>query len=100
MRYGTAYLSLEADAQIFELAVRALAEGNSLRATARIVQIDKDTACDWLNRAAQHCRLVLLYLWRNLHVPECQLSNCPVPSCTMTATEMPGYGSPLRPPGT
>lgn len=73
MRYGTAYLGLEADPRIFELAVRALAEGNSLRATARIVQIDKDTACDWLQRAAQHCRLVLLYLWRNLHVQECQL---------------------------
>src|ERR671923_1256138 len=55
------------------MAVRALAEGNSLRATARIVQIDKDTACDWLNRAAQHCRVVMLYLWRNLHVTECQL---------------------------
>lgn len=73
LRYGTAYLGLEADQVIFETAVRALAEGNSLRATARIVHIDKDTACDWLNRAAQHCRLVLLYLWRNLHVTECQL---------------------------
>jgi IS1 family transposase len=53
--------------------VRALAEGNSLRATVRIVQIDKDTACDWLDRAAQHYRAVMLYLWRNLHVTECQL---------------------------
>jgi IS1 family transposase/transposase-like protein len=73
LRYGTAYLGLEADQAIFETAVRALAEGNSLRATARIVQIDKDTACDWLDRAARHCRLVLLYLWHNLHVTECQL---------------------------
>lgn len=73
LRYGTAYLWLEADPAIFETAVRALAEGNSLRATARIVQIDKDTACDWLDRAAQHCRLIMLYLWRNLHVTECQL---------------------------
>jgi IS1 family transposase len=73
MRYGTAYLGLEADLAIFETAVRALAEGNSLRATARIVQIDKDTACDWLDRAAQHCRLVMLYLWHNLHITECQL---------------------------
>ena len=73
LRYGTAYYNLEADPAIFETAVRALAEGNSLRATARIVQIDKDTACDWLNRAAQHCRVVMLYLWRNLHVTECQL---------------------------
>ena len=73
LRYGTAYLGLEADQAIFETAVRALAEGNSLRATARIVQIDKDTACDWLDRAARHCRLVLLYLWHDLHVTECQL---------------------------
>jgi transposase-like protein/IS1 family transposase len=73
LRYGTAYLGLDAEPAIFETAVRALAEGNSLRATARIVQIDKDTACDWLDRAGQHCRLVMLYLWRNLHVTECQL---------------------------
>lgn len=73
IRYGTAYYDLEADSVIFETAIRALAEGNSLRATARIVQIDKDTACDWLDRAAQHCRKVMLYLWRDLHVTECQL---------------------------
>ena len=54
-------------------AVRALAEGNSVRSTARIVEVDKDTICDWLDRAAQHCRLVMLYLWRNLHITECQL---------------------------
>jgi IS1 family transposase len=73
LRYGTAYYDLEADPAIFEMAVRALAEGNSLRATGRIIQIDKDTACDWLNRAAHHCRGVMLYLWRNLQVTECQL---------------------------
>ena len=40
VRYGTAYSELEADSCIFELAFRALAEGNSLRGTARIVEID------------------------------------------------------------
>src|SRR5690606_13960430 len=73
MRYGTAYYQLDADPLKFETGVRALAEGVSLRATGRIVQVDKDTACDWLNRAAQHCRLVMLYFWRDLHVTECQL---------------------------
>jgi IS1 family transposase/transposase-like protein len=73
LRYGTAYIDLHADPAVFETAVRALAEGNSIRATARIVQIDKDTACEWLDRAAQHCRLVMLYLWRDRHVIECQL---------------------------
>jgi IS1 family transposase len=73
LRYGTAYWDLNADPAIFEMAIRALAEGNSLRSTARIVQVDKDTACAWLHRAAQHCRLVMLYLWRDLPVTECQL---------------------------
>jgi IS1 family transposase len=73
VRYGTAYWDLNAEPAIFEMAIRALAEGNSLRSTARIVQIDKDTACDWLDRAAQHCRKVLLYLWQDLPVTACQL---------------------------
>src|SRR2546423_6610248 len=47
LRYGTAYADLHGDPVVFETAVRALAEGTSLRATARILQIDKDTACAW-----------------------------------------------------
>src|SRR3989337_998598 len=73
VRYGTAYWDLGAEPALFETAARALAEGNSLRSTARIVQIDKDTACAWLDRAAQHCQLVMLHLWQNLAVAECQL---------------------------
>jgi IS1 family transposase len=70
---GTAYYELDAAPALFETAIRALAEGNSLRATGRIVQIDKDTACAWLHRAALHCRVVMLYLWQELPVTECQL---------------------------
>ena len=73
VRHGTAYYNLNADKAIFETAVRALAEGNSVRSTARILEVDKDTVCEWLDRAAGHCRLVMLYLWRNLHITECQL---------------------------
>jgi IS1 family transposase len=73
LSYGTAYYGLEADPAIFETAVRALAEGNALRATARIVQVDKDTVCAWLHRVACHCRTVMLYFWHDLHVSECQL---------------------------
>lgn len=73
LSYATAYYGLESDPAIFETAMRALAEGNSIRATGRILQIDKDTVCNWLNRAALHCRSVILYLWSQLHVTECQL---------------------------
>jgi IS1 family transposase/transposase-like protein len=73
LSYATAYYGLESEAAIFETAVRALAEGNSIRATGRIVQIDKDTVGDWLNRAALQCRSVVLYLWSHLPITECQL---------------------------
>jgi len=73
LSYGTAYYGLKADRPTFEIAVRALAEGNALRATGRSVQVDKDTVCTWLDRSARHCRTVMLSLWRNLHVHECQL---------------------------
>src|SRR5262249_10157590 len=67
------YYRLKADQALFEMAVRALAEGNALRATARIVQVDKDTIGAWLDRVARHCRLVMLSLGHHLHVRECQL---------------------------
>jgi hypothetical protein len=35
--------------------------------------VDKDTVCAWLDRVARHCRVVMLSLWHNLHVIECQL---------------------------
>jgi IS1 family transposase len=73
LSYGTAYFDLNAEPAIFELAIRALAEGNSIRSTARIVQIDKDTVCSWLSRAAQQCWRLTLYHWQKLHVSECQL---------------------------
>jgi hypothetical protein len=53
MRYETGHFDLETDLAIFE---QALAEGNSIQGTARIVEIDKDTVCVWLTRAAQQSR--------------------------------------------
>jgi IS1 family transposase/transposase-like protein len=73
LNYATAYYGLESDTAIFETAVRALAEGNSIRATGRIFEIDKDTVCDWLIRASLHCRSVVLFFWSQLHIVECQL---------------------------
>ena len=56
-----------------QTAVRALAAGNALRATARSVHMDKETVCAWLHRVADHCRTRMLYFWRDLHVSACQL---------------------------
>lgn len=73
LNYATAYYGLESDQFISEMVVRALAEGKSIRAPGCILQINKDTVCDWLNRAALHSCLEILYLWHQLHVTECQL---------------------------
>src|SRR5437867_5232893 len=73
LTYGTAYFDLDAAPALFDTVTRALAEGHGLRATGRIVQIDKDTVASWLHRAAAHCRQVMLYLWDALSVTECQL---------------------------
>ena len=61
MSYGTAYYRLKANRALFEMAVRALAEGNALRATARIVQVDKDTVCAWLDRVASEPRHMAIH---------------------------------------
>jgi len=73
LSYGTAYHGLNADRVTFETAVRALAEGKALRAKGRIIQVDKDTFCTWLDRGARHCRTVMFSLWRHLHVRAGQL---------------------------
>ncbi len=66
LRYGT-YYGLDAEPVQFETALRALAEGNSLRATARIIGVDKDPVCAWLDRGARQCRAVILALWCVFH---------------------------------
>jgi IS1 family transposase len=73
VRSGTAYYEIHTDERIYTMATRALAEGNSLRGTSRIVDVDKDTVCDWLDKAGRHCRAVTTYLFNNLHITECQL---------------------------
>lgn len=70
---GRAYFGVRAEEPHYTIAMRALAEGNSLRGTGRIIEIDKDTVCDWLDRAGRHCRAVTTYLFAPLHITECQV---------------------------
>src|SRR5215211_1329695 len=74
-RQGTASFSVHAEAPQSTHGMRALAEGNSLRGTGCIVEVDKDTVCDWLGRAGRHCRAVTSYLFDNWHITECQLDD-------------------------
>ena len=56
-------------AQVF----KALAEGNSIRATGRILGMSKDTICHWLDRLGSHCQGVHAYLVHDLQLTEVQL---------------------------
>ena len=72
-RAGTAYTGIRSELKTYIRGVRALAEGMGIRATARLVEVDKDTVNHWLPVLGQHCQEVMNYFFRNLHLKECQL---------------------------
>ncbi len=72
-RIGTAYAGLRTDERTYRNAVTSLAEGLSIRATARLMAMDKDTVCAWLPRLGAPCQQLMSYFFRNLHLSECQL---------------------------
>lgn len=72
-RLGTAYAGLRTDEAIYQSGARHLAEGTSIRATGRLLNLDKDTVCHWLPRLGEHCNRLMSYFFRNLHLKECQL---------------------------
>ena len=89
---ATADCGLDTAPQLCALAVRVLAEGHALHATARMVQRDKETVCAWWHRAARQCRLVMGWpgknrhgtacpgdaLWRGVHTTEPPLRTAPL----------------------
>ena len=73
VRAGTAYAGIRTNEAIYQSGARHLAEGNSIRATGRLLSLDKDTVCHWLPQLGKHCERVMSYFFRNLHLSECQL---------------------------
>src|SRR3972149_2605858 len=72
-RAGSAYAGIRSSEGLFRNGVRQLAEGASIRATARNIECDKDTVALWLPRVGRHCERLLDYFLRDLHLTECQL---------------------------
>jgi IS1 family transposase/transposase-like protein len=70
---GTAYAGLRTELSTYLRGATALAEGLSIRATGRLLAVDKDTVNRWLPILGRHCQSVMNYLFRNLHLAECQL---------------------------
>jgi hypothetical protein len=64
---------LKADEELFYDVIACLAEGNGIRATARIKKVDKDTVSAWLDKASKHVEAVSRYLMVHLHFEAVQL---------------------------
>ncbi len=73
VREGTAYAGIRTDLKTYELGAKLLAEGVSIRATGRILEMDKDTICEWVAQLGEHCAKIATYHFRKLHLTECQL---------------------------
>jgi IS1 family transposase/transposase-like protein len=72
-RTGTAYAGIRTEANTYLRGATALAEGMSIRATERLLGMDKDTVNHWLPVLGRHCQGVMNYFFRNLHLCGCQL---------------------------
>ncbi len=72
-RAGTAYAGIRTDVTQYALGAKLRAEGLGVRATARILEVDKDTVNRWLGYLGTHGAEVMAYHFRHLHLTECQL---------------------------
>ena len=72
-RTGTAYAGIRTESTTYLRGAVALAEGMSIRATGRLLGVDKDTVNHWLPVLGRHCQGVMHYFFRHLHLRECQL---------------------------
>lgn len=72
-RHDSIFAGFHTDEQTIYRVLKALAEGNGIRACARIFDISKNTVALILEHAARHCQKVNEYLIQNYHLEECQL---------------------------
>ena len=54
-------------------ALKALAEGLDIQATARVFEVEPDTVQDWLNQAAKHMEAVSGYMLHDLNLTQVQV---------------------------
>lgn len=72
-RRGTPLFGMRlAEEKIF-LVLRCLVEGNGIRATGRIADVDKDTVVEIVKRFGRHMKAIHDYMMQDYHLEECQL---------------------------
>jgi len=70
---ATAFFGLHLPDEKIEQIIHHAAEGVGVRATARLLNINKDTVNRVILRAGEHCELILSSLLRSLKLKETQL---------------------------
>ena len=70
---GTPFYRLQTPTETIALALKVLAEGLDLQATARVFEVKVCTTHRWLERASQHMDTVSAYLIHGLDVSQVQL---------------------------
>ena len=70
---ATAFFGLHLSEEKISQIIHHAAEGVGVRATARLLALDKDTVNRVILRAGEHCQLVLSNLLRSLKLKETQL---------------------------
>ncbi|MBA7591636.1 hypothetical protein ES708_33796 [subsurface metagenome] len=70
---NTVFFHSHYSAEIIRQIINCTAEGNGVRATARILELSKDGVNKIILKAGEHCQFVLSSLLNSLHLEECQL---------------------------
>ncbi len=70
---NTIFYGKETGAETIWLALKALAEGLDIRATARVFDLDANTVERWLGQAAEHMEAVSTYLIHDLELTQVQV---------------------------
>ena len=106
--YGNALFGIHIPAETVRAIIHHAAEGVGVRATARLLGLDKDTVNRVILRAGEHCAAVLSSLLASLQLTEAQLDelwtfvkkrNVLVAKKTLSgSTGEPGSGRPSMPP--
>jgi transposase-like protein len=99
---GSALFGLHLPAETVRAIIHQAAEGTGVRATARLLELDKNTVNRVILRVGEHCASVLSHLLTNLDLTEAQLDELwafvkkrkvlEVRKISGTNTDVPGYG--------
>ena len=105
---ATAMFGLHLAPETIRQIIHHAAEGVGVRATARLLELDKDTVNRVILRAGEHCARVLSGLLTSLELTETQLDELwtfvkkrgilAAPKTSSASTGRPGYGPPSTPP--